>query len=148
MDLERDLVLPARPDEVFVHVGDLDAYVPWMPLIHECVRENDVVGVGATWEVELRAQVGPFARSKRLRMTCVRHEPSVGATFERDEVDGRDHAPWRLDAALEPTPDSSATRLVMHLHYGGALWGGPVLARVLDAQITVASDRLVTVLAA
>jgi hypothetical protein len=66
------------------------------------------------------------------------------AVFERDEDDGRDHSPWILRAELAPVPDRGdpATRLTMTMTYGGSLWAGPVLERVLDEQVRLGSDAL------
>ena len=136
MDIERDLLLPATPAEVFEHVADLDRYPPWMPLIGAVERVDDT----PTWIVLLQAQVGPFTRSKRLRMTRTTFDEPVRAVFERDEVDGRDHAMWRLESSIDPVAEGS--RLWMRLHYGGRLWGGPVLERVLESQIVEGSERL------
>lgn len=142
MDLVRELTVPAAPERVFHHVGDLDRYPAWMPLIGAVER----LGEEPTWSVLLQAQVGPFTRSKRLRMERTVHEPVRRAVFERREVDGRTHAVWRLDSELEPVSEG-LTRLVMRLHYDGRLWGGTVLERVLDAQVAQGSERLVALLA-
>ncbi len=141
MDLLRELLVPAPPERVFEHVGDLDDYPAWMPLIGAVERIDD----GPTWSVLLQAQVGPFTRSKRLRMSRTVHEPPLRAVFERHETDGRDHAMWRLQSSVEPH-GAEASTLRMQLHYSGRLWGGPVLERVLDAQIVEASERLVELL--
>ena len=54
------------------------------------------------WLIELRAHVGPLARSKRLRMVRTACEP-VGrtVTFQRAELDGKRHAPWVLRAEVK-----------------------------------------------
>jgi hypothetical protein len=119
----------------------LDRYPAWMPLTHRV----EVDGVDAdgrpAWQVELRARLGPFARSKRLRMVRTVHEPAAGRVrFERAETDGRAHSPWVLDAEVAAT--SGGCRLSMHLHYGGALWTGGVMERVLADQIVAGRERL------
>ena len=94
------------------------------------------------WQVELRARVGPFARSKRLRMRRTVHDTvDHRVVFERAEADGRTHSPWVLRA--EVLQRDGASTLHMHLHYGGALWTGGVLERVLGDQITSGRERLV-----
>ncbi|MEM1334759.1 MAG: SRPBCC family protein, partial [Actinomycetota bacterium] len=115
-------------------------YPPWMSLIGEVERLDD-----DTWSVLLQAQVGPFTRSKRLRMVRTVHEPDARVVFERAEIDGRQHATWRLDVDL--APESGGTLLRMGLHYGGRLWAGPVLERVLDGQIATSSEALLELLA-
>jgi len=138
MDLVRELVIPASADDVFAHIDDLDAYPEWMTLISEVERLDD--GDTPSWMVVLQAQVGPFTRSKRLRMVRAALDSGRRAVFERDEVDGRNHAMWRLDAQVEPHDDGSLLR--MGLFYGGRLWGGPVLERALDAKVAESSERL------
>jgi hypothetical protein len=86
------------------------------------------------WSVEIRAQVGPFARSKQLRMVRARHEPDRLVEFERTEIDGRNHARWALRVEVEPVDDTSSF-VTMHLAYDGALWTGGLLDRVLDEEI-------------
>ena len=160
MEIVRSLVAPVTPAELFVHVGDLAAYPTWMPLIH------DVTPVASTtadeppaWWVELRAKVGPFARSKRLRMERTDHVEDRLAVFERRESDDRQHSSWTLRAELvelagglaEPTigdgPAGASTRLTMTMTYGGSLWSGPVLERVLDDQVRRGSDALLALVA-
>ena len=135
MRTSESIDLAAAPDAVFVHVAELDRYPTWLPLVHQADRVVDAGGAGPepAWDVELRARVGPFARSKRLRMARVELVEDRLVVFERAEVDGRDHARWALRAELEPTP--TGTRLTMHLAYDGGLWTGGVLERVLDEEI-------------
>ena len=89
--------------------------------------------------MELRATLGPLARSKRLRM--IRTLDDAGhIRFERAEVDGRNHSPWVLDATVvEPIADGS--RLEMTLHYGGS-FGGNLLERLLSDEIEASKPRL------
>ena len=122
--------VPAAPHLVFPHVAELSAYPAWLPLVHEAAT----VGEGAVaWEVELRARVGPFARSKRLRMARTEIEHDHLVVFERAEVDGRDHARWALRAELAEI--ERGTRVTMHLSYDGALWTAGILERVLDEEV-------------
>lgn len=143
MEVVREFVAPVRPADLFAHVGDLDAYPAWMPLIHAVERIDDEQPL---WSVELRANVGPFARSKRLKMRRTEHRPDVLVVFERSEDDGRQHSPWVLRAELVPTDRqggvSPETMLTMTLTYGGSLWTGPVLERVLDDQVRRGSEAL------
>lgn len=133
MRTSESIDLAAAPDAVFVHVAELDRYPTWLPLVHRADRLVDGDGPEPAWDVELRARVGPFARSKRLRMARVELVEDRLVVFERAEVDGRDHARWALRAELEATV--AGTRLTMHLAYDGGLWTGGVLERVLDEEI-------------
>lgn len=123
-------------------VDDLTAYPQWMDLVHEVAEEPSSADDRRAWQVELQAQVGPFARSKRLRMVRTVHEPDHRVVFERAELDGRRHSPWILAATLDPVPAAPQddvgpddVRLTMTLTYGGNLWTGAVLQRVLDDHV-------------
>ena len=139
MEIVRRLVAPCEPSDLFVYVDDLGCYPPWMGLVHDV--ELVAGEPGPTWDVELRATVGPFARSKRLRMRRTEHVVDRRAVFERAEADGRRHAPWMLRADL--TPVDGGTELKMRLSYGGNLWSGAVLQRVLDEQVDLGSRALI-----
>jgi uncharacterized membrane protein len=132
MKIERTVVLRAASKDVFEFVDDLGRYPQWMDLVHDVSEVPE--GDQRSWEVELRAQVGPLARSKRLRMTRTIHEPTHRVVFERAEVDGRRHSPWVLESVLVDQV-SGETELTMTLAYGGSLWTGAVLERVLDDHV-------------
>ena len=142
MEIVRSLTADVEPHELFEHVDDIADYRAWMPLIHDVERladdpENDT----PAWMVELRAQVGPFARSKRLRMERTELVQNRVAVFERREADGREHSDWVLRADLD-VDDDGRTVLSMTMTYGGSLWAGPILERVLDDQVRRGSERL------
>jgi hypothetical protein len=123
---------------LFRLVDDLSTYPLWNGLVHSAERLADEA---PAWNVELRARLGVLARSKRLRMERTRRDPDAQTvTFERREADGRNHSPWVLRAAV--VEHDSVSALTMHLHYGGALWTGGVLERVLAEQITSGRERL------
>jgi hypothetical protein len=145
MEITERLDLPCEPAELFGHVDDLDRYPSWMRLVHAAERVDDPEGRLA-WTVELRARVGPLARSKRLRMVRSEVVPDRLVVFERAELDGRAHSRWALRAELEPTARGSV--LTMHLSYGGSLWTGGLLDRVLEEEIRRGSASLIAVIAA
>ena len=75
----------ASPSDLFAEVATLDRYPTWMRLVREAeptaaAAVDPPAGAApstgtserpaAAWIVELQAQVGPFARSKRLRRCC------------------------------------------------------------------------------
>ncbi|HSM65411.1 MAG TPA: SRPBCC family protein [Ilumatobacteraceae bacterium] len=144
MRIERSATLVAAADAAFAMVDDLGRYPEWMDLVHEVTDVPS--GERPTWEVELQARVGPFARSKRLRMERTVHDPNRRVVFERREVDGRSHSPWVLDSTLEPLGDSRVL-LTMVLTYGGNLWAGAVLERVLDDHVERGTEALAALLA-
>lgn len=129
----------ATIDELFDQVATLDRYPAWMRMVHRV--DPDVPDDGRpAWQVELRARVGPFARSKRLRMVRTVHEPGQRVRFERVQDDDRDHAEWILAATV--TDDPAGARLIMDLEYTGELWGDAVLSRLLDEEVRRGKDAL------
>ena len=139
MDVTATLDAPHPPGAVFAWVADLDRYPDWLDI----VPRADADGDGA-WFVLLRGRLGPLARSKRLRMRRTLLDAPRAVRFERDEQDGRSHSPWVLAAEVDEVPGGS--RLTMHLHYGGSLFG-PVLERVLGDEIERSKARLLDRLA-
>jgi hypothetical protein len=129
------LEAPCPPDAVYHHIARLERYPAWMPLVHSA----QPVGADA-WLVELRTRVGPLARSKRLRMVLADEVVNRSVTFERSEVDDREHSSWVLRADVQPSATGSV--VTMHLAYGGSLWTGGLLQRVLDDEIRRGSERL------
>lgn len=141
MEVIVDVVLPGSSDDVAPWVDSLSAYPQWMSLVHRAVAEADT----PAWSVELRARLGPLARSKRLRMLRTVSEPGR-VRFERREVDGRDHGIWEMDASWAATPESTTprplTRLEVRLRYEGAQWAAGIAERVLQEEIERAKARL------
>jgi hypothetical protein len=144
VDVTADLAAPCSPDELMAWVDDLARYPQWLAIV---TRASPVAAVdgdaGPAWLVDLRGRLGPLARSKRLRMVRTQRTTDR-AVFERREADGKNHSPWVLDATITATDEGS--RLVMHLHYGGSLWG-PVLERMLGDEIEESRPRLLACLA-
>jgi hypothetical protein len=126
--------LTATPEAAFSMIDDLGRYPEWMDLVYGVTETGPSPTGERVWDVELRAQVGPLARSKRLRMVRTVHEPSRRVVFERREVDGRRHSPWILESTLDVVTTDSV-ELTMVLTYGGNLWTGAVLERVLDDHV-------------
>jgi hypothetical protein len=143
MDITASLEAPCTADQLFELVDDLSTYPQWNGLVHSAVAEP---GDDPVWDVQLRARLGPLARSKRLRMVrTVRDVQAHAVTFERDQKDGRNHSPWVLSAAI--VEKDGLSTLTMHLHYGGSLWSGGALERVLAEQITSGRERLLQLVA-
>ena len=143
MDITASLEAPCAAEQLFELVDDLSTYPQWNGLVHTAVAEP---GDAPAWDVELRARLGPLARSKRLRMVRTLRDPeSFTVRFERDQADGRNHSPWVLQAAI--VEQAGTSTLTMHLHYGGSLWTGGALERVLAEQITSGRERLLQLVA-
>ena len=144
MQLEAALRTAAPAARVLAYVADLADYPQWMSLVH---LATPVPGAAVpTWDVELRAKVGPFARSKRLRMVRTIFDTTNPArvVFERRELDGREHAAWRLEVTINTTAPA-VTELVMQLHYDGRLFVSVVEA-ILQQNIDAGRSKLAALL--
>jgi hypothetical protein len=120
-------------------ISDLTQYPKWMGLVHTVVPEAG----NHVWRVELRGKIGPFARSKRLRMVQVETASSEHVRFERAEVDGRSHSAWVLDAKVSQKDAATprTTTLNMTLQYSGRLFSS-VVERALHDEIEASKQRL------
>lgn len=123
-------------------LSDLGRYPEWLDIV---ARAKSVPAVeddaGPAWMVDLVGQVGPFRRSKRLRMVRDVSRRGERAVFTRHEVDGASHSPWSLSVDLH-SPRSGSTIVSVELYYGGRLWM-PILDRVLSEEIRRSKPRLV-----
>lgn len=137
MDLTAATVLDAEPERVFVEVADLGTYPQWLGIVHGAVPEP--AADPAAWSVEIGARLGPFRRTKRVRMVRVVCDGPAEVRFERVEDDGRKHSAWVLRAELRAV--AAGTELTMHLHYSGSAWL-PGLDVVLGQEVRHAGARL------
>ena len=135
MQYSSDEIVAVDPAVVHPYVADLARYVEWMPMVHDVEPVDDGI-----WNVELRAKVGVFARSKRLRMKRTVNS-SQQIVFERDEIDGRRHSPWKMSVALHNV--EAGCVVTVDLSYGGNLWTAGILDRVLAAQVDAGKTGLV-----
>jgi hypothetical protein len=146
VDVTASLEAEVEPARLFEVLSDLGTYPSWLDIVSRAEPAGaDPGDPGPAWSVDLRGQLGPLRRSKRIRMVrSLRDEPSI-VTFERRELDGREHSDWILEAQLSDTVAS--TRLDMRLHYGGSLWV-PLLDRLLADEIERSRGRLVELIEA
>lgn len=148
MDVTATLEADVEPTALFAVVSDLGGYPAWLDIVPRAdAADPDDRDLGPAWSVDLRGQLGPLRRSKRIRMVrTVADAPRV-ARFERRELDDRSHSDWVLEARIEPPRSGGATTLVMSLHYGGSMWV-PMLDRLLADEIERSRGRLLEVLSA
>lgn len=136
--------ISAPTEKVTSVVSDLSTYPDWLDLVTAAATAATTDDRPA-WLVTIRAKVGPFARSKKLRMVQTVAESSAdGATyrFERSEVDGRDHSAWTLDIGVTSTTKcDSSCDVTMDLRYDGGLWTAP-LEPILGSFISDAGPDL------
>jgi hypothetical protein len=142
VELTAELEAPCPPGALFAWVNDLARYPAWLTIV---TRAERFASQPPAWSVDLRGRIGPFARSKRLRMARTRYVVDELAVFERQEQDRRQHAAWMLRAAVAPT--ATGSRLDMVLRYDGAFWG-PVLERLLADEIVDGRARLLELVSA
>jgi len=131
VDLDATADLDLDRDRVFAALEDLATYPHWLTIVGAArpapAHADDV---GPAWSVELVGRIGPFTRTKRVRMVRTACDTTAGTVrFERVEHDGRTHNRWILTA--EATPRDGRTRVHVHLHYGGGrtLPGADLLLR-------------------
>jgi hypothetical protein len=122
----------ATAPELFAQVASLDRYPAWIRLVHRVDPLEPDAG-RPTWRVELRARIGPFARSKQLQMVRTECEPGKYVRFERVQNDDREHAEWILESTVEEA--QAGASLTTGLTYSGRLWGSAALQRALDDEI-------------
>ncbi len=135
----------ATPEALFDVVGDIRTYPHWLDVVSDVAPADQA----DAWLVTLKARVGPFARSKRLRMVRTVHEPAkngqpASVRFERQEVDGREHSDWVLAARVNPVGETEGgSEVTLDLSYDGTMWSG-----LLDGVLGAAANRAVSQLQA
>ena len=133
----------ASAAELFDQIATLDRYPAWMRLVHR-VTPMPPDDLGPAWWVELRARVGPFTRSKQLRMVRTEFADNEHVRFERVEHDERDHAEWILIGDVAEA--DAGAELTMHLEYTGDMWSMNVLGRILDDEVRRSTATLANLL--
>lgn len=141
-----DLIVDADAPTVIATLADLSTYPEWNDLVSAAVPTEPIADdVGPAWSTTLRAQVGPFARSKQLRFVRDdrdgqgEDENSARVRFVRNEDDGRDHAAWTMEVEVDDAGPRAVVTLT--LEYDGGLWV-PVLGTILGSAIERSTARL------
>ena len=148
VDVTATLRADVSPERLYAVVADLGGYPDWLDIVPRAEsQDSSPEDPGPAWSVDLRGQLGPLRRSKRIRMVRSLSEAPRVVRFVRRELDGRSHSDWVLEAQVEAPTDSTVTTLVMSLHYGGSMWM-PMLDRLLSDEIERSRPRLLEVLAA
>lgn len=135
MELDARAEIAVAHDRVVAALQDLATYPHWLTIVGAArsapAHPDD--GDRPAWVVELVGRIGPFRRTKRVRMVRTALDRSVGAVrFERAEHDGRHHNTWVLTADAEAVAGRPVcTAVHVHLHYGGSrtLPGADLLLR-------------------
>ena len=144
IDVRASFDAEVSDSRLFEVIRDLGTYPKWLEIVHfaDAVDSEDEL---QAWNVELRAKIGPFARSKRLRMVRAQDQSPHLVVFERREKDGKKHDKWVLRSEVSDANGKST--LVVHLHYGGSLFDGGIVERVLADQIVSGKAKLTQFLA-
>ena len=146
VDVTASLEAAVAADALFSVVGDLGTYPEWLDIVPRAEPAPCAdADAGPAWSVDLRGQLGPLRRSKRLRMVRTVSTPSELAVFERREIDGRSHSDWIMRARIDRGASTGTSRLTMELHYGGSMWV-PMLDRLLAEEIERSRTRLLHLL--
>jgi carbon monoxide dehydrogenase subunit G len=129
--VSRTVEFAASMEAVRPLLRDLSTYPKWVPIVSSVTQDGE-----QHWIVELRVSIGPFARSKQLRMErSVDNDEHI--MFTRNESDGRQHAHWEL--RFDMSDVGSQTSVTAVLEYRGTMWTpGPVedaLHNGLDAAV-------------
>ncbi len=149
MDVTANVDVPVSAEKLFNYISDLKNYESWLEMVYSVTPVDHDVNIShdiKSWTVELRARIGPFARSKRLRMVRASCEAPCRVVFERAENDGRSHSAWVLSATVSQTANGSS--LQTNLHYSGSLFTGGLLERALSDQIKLGQEKLIQLLSA
>lgn len=145
MDVNLGAKIDAPPASVLAEIEDLPSYPTW----HGMVKKVEADGDG--WSVDLGAKVGPFTKSKRVRL--VRAPAEAGdapglVRFVRVEKDRDDYGHWELHGTVDPPAGEGPCMLRFRLLYDGTSPLASMLEPFLKAETHRSADRLRARLAA
>ena len=133
--------MDAAPAAVLARVADLPGYPAWHGMVHRV--EPD----GHGWLVDLGGRLGPFTRSKRVRLVRDDLQGSEEVRFVRAEQDGSEHSTWELAGSVDPSGGEGPCTLRFRLAYGGSSPLIGLLEPVLRAEVEHSAERLRRLLA-
>lgn len=130
--------MDAAPAAVLAEVADLPGYPAW----HGMVKRVDPDGDG--WLVDLGARLGPFTRTKRVRMVRAGadQEAAGQVLFVRKEGDRADHGAWELECLVDPPTGEGPCTLRFRLSYDGSSPLIGLLEPMLRTEVEKSADRL------
>ncbi len=136
MDVTLGARIDAPPATVLAEVEDLPSYPSWHGMVHAVEPDGD------GWLVDLGGKLGPFTRTKRVRL--VRAESGVPGQvrFVRAERDRSDHGAWELQGTVDPPMGDGPCTLRFRLLYDGSSPLASMLEPVLRAETHRSADRL------
>jgi len=133
-----EAVLDAAPATVLAEVADLTGYPAW----HGMVKRVEADGDG--WLVDLGARLGPFTRTKRVRMVRADDKASGAGEvrFVRAELDRKDYGQWEMVAIVEPATGEGPCTLRFRLRAEGSSPLIGMLEPLLRAETEKSAERL------
>lgn len=143
MDLDATADLAHDAATVLAALADLGSYPHWLTIVGAATpaAPHPDDGGRPAWHIELVGRVGPFTRTKRVRMLRTELDAVAGSVrFERVEHDGREHNEWILTGEAGGEP-GGRTAVRVHLHYGGGRTL-PGADRLLRQETRRAGERL------
>lgn len=138
MDISLEAKMDAAPAAVLAEVADLPGYPEW----HGMVKRVEPDGDG--WLVDLGAKMGPFTRTKRVRMVRAAGEDEAQGQvrFVRQERERDDHGGWELACVVEPAEGEGPCTLRFRMLYDGSSPLIGMLEPMLRSEVDKSSDRL------
>lgn len=134
MDLSLEAAMDAAPADVLAEVADLSGYPDWHGMVHKVVPDGD------GWLVDLGGRVGPFTRTKRVRLVRATDEEDAApgrVRFVRQERDGAEHGQWELLGLVEPATGEGPCTLRFRLRYDGS---SPLIG-LLEPRLRTETER-------
>ena len=134
-----EITVDTSAQAAFDKLRNLDIYKEFLMFI-ESIEPTECPNGLDSWIVILRAEVGPFERIKRLRMSRASENPGSSLTFSRVELDAKNHSNWVLDIRFSSITDN-ATNITLQVSYSGKFWTRP-LELAFNSHIAEAETRL------
>ena len=138
MDLSLGAKIDAAPAAVLAEVADLPDYPSWHGMVHKVEPDGD------GWMVDVGGKIGPFTKSKRVRLVRAAEDTEAPGEvrFVRAELDGKDHGQWELAASVDPPTGEGPCMLRFRLLYDGSSPLASMLEPLLKAEVHRSADRL------
>lgn len=136
MDIKLEAAMDATPEAVLAEVSDLPGYPEWHGMVHRVEPDGD------GWLVDLGGRIGPFKRTKRVRMVRDDVADPGLVRFVRSELERDDHGGWELEAAIDPPAGEGPCTLRFRLYYDGSSSLISMLEPVLRGETQKSADRL------
>jgi hypothetical protein len=139
VDVNLGAKIDAPPAAVLAEIEDLPSYPEWHGMVKRVVPD------GNGWLVDLGAKMGPFSKSKRVRLERAPAEDGDApglVRFVRVELDRDDYGRWELQGTVDPPTGEGPCTLRFRLLYDGTSPLASMLEPFLKAETHRSADRL------